>query len=103
MDCPADDPKNERGKNGEDGISIKMLKEVIASSMCSYSEFVHADKIEACTFFLMGIHGLDQVILQHPSDTELLTEIRSILQKVCRCSLAYDDLYWRVPSPQLLT
>lgn len=97
LGCPADDPKSERGKNGKDGISIKMLKEVIASSMCTYSEFVHADKIEVSTFLLMRIQGLDQVTLQHPSDTELLTQIRSSLQKVCRCSLAYDDLYLGVP------
>ncbi|CAO2829589.1 unnamed protein product [Amaranthus hypochondriacus] len=75
-----DDPKSEWKKNGENGISLKMLKEVIGESICLYTEFVHADKEEVSTFSVMDICRV-QVILQDPSDAELLAEIRSTLHK----------------------
>lgn len=76
-----DDPKSEWKKIGENGISLIMLKQVIGESICLYSEFVHADKDEVCAFPLMDICRV-QVILQDPSDAELLAEIRSTLHKV---------------------
>lgn len=75
-----DDPKVEWRRNEEDGISIRMLKEVIVASMRSFWDFLRADKDEVCAIPLIGIHGV-QVILQDPSDADLLTEIRSSLQK----------------------
>lgn len=77
----SDDPKSEWKKNGENGISLKTLKEVIGESICLYTEFVHADKEEVSTFSVMDICRV-QVILQDPSDAELLAEIRSTLHKV---------------------
>ncbi|KNA22878.1 hypothetical protein SOVF_029860 [Spinacia oleracea] len=77
-----DDPKSEWRRNGECGISVKMLKDTIGTSMNVFWDFLHADKDEVCAsaITLMGIHGV-QVILQDPSDADLLTEIRSSLQK----------------------
>lgn len=68
-----------------------MLKEVIGASMRAFWDFLHADKEEVCAIPLMGIHGV-QVVLQDPSDTELLAEIRSSLQKVNHLSLTCDVL-----------
>lgn len=75
-----DDPKSEWRRNGESGISVKMLKDAIGTSMRSFWDFLHADKDEVCAIPLMGIHGV-QVVLQDPSDADLLAEIRSSLQK----------------------
>ncbi|XP_021722890.1 uncharacterized protein LOC110690381 [Chenopodium quinoa] len=76
-----DDPKSDWRKNNDCGITVKMLKDAIGTSMRVFWDFLHGDKDEVCAIPLMGIHGVHQVILQDPSDADLLTEIRSSLQK----------------------
>ncbi|KAH9606809.1 hypothetical protein KSS87_001119 [Heliosperma pusillum] len=75
-----DDSKNELKGDREGAIPISMLKEVIMSSMRSFWDFVRTDKDEVHAITLMGIHGV-HVDLQDPSDSDLLTEIRSSLHK----------------------
>lgn len=75
-----DDSRSEWRGKGEGGTSIGMLKEVIRATMCVFWEFLRADKDETPAWTQMGIHGV-QFDLQDPSDTELLQEIRSSLQK----------------------
>ncbi|KAL9246387.1 hypothetical protein vseg_019928 [Gypsophila vaccaria] len=75
-----DDPRSECKGEKEGGISVSILKEVIASSIRSFWDFVHADKDDAHTITLMGIYG-GHVHLEDPSCTDLLTDVRSNLHK----------------------
>ncbi|KAA8529427.1 hypothetical protein F0562_033774 [Nyssa sinensis] len=63
----------------KDVIPIAMLTEIIEESMRTFWEFLRADKDEA-NVILKGFQGT-HVDLQAPSDSELLMDIKSSLQK----------------------
>ena len=71
-DCLKD--KKESGVEGESLVSIAILAEFIEESMRVFWEFLRADKDEA---------SRTNVRLQDPSDSELLIDIKTSLQKVC--------------------
>uniref|UniRef100_A0A5B6Z0Q5 Ribosomal protein L34Ae n=1 Tax=Davidia involucrata TaxID=16924 RepID=A0A5B6Z0Q5_DAVIN len=76
-DCLKD--KKESRVEGKDVISMEMLTEIIEESMRIFWEFLRADKDEA-NAILKGFQGT-HVHLQNPSDSELLMDIKTSLQK----------------------
>ncbi|XP_043703367.1 uncharacterized protein LOC122653561 isoform X2 [Telopea speciosissima] len=76
-DSSKDKKKPIRG--GKDTITIEMLSVILQESMRIFWEFVRADKNEA-TVILKGFWRT-HVELQNPSDLDLLTELRTNVQK----------------------
>ncbi|KAA8532978.1 hypothetical protein F0562_032905 [Nyssa sinensis] len=76
-DCMKD--KKESRVEGKDVISIAMLTEIIEASMHVFWEFLRLDKDEA-NAIVKGLQGT-HVDLQNPSDSELLMDIKTTLQK----------------------
>ncbi|XP_043725050.1 uncharacterized protein LOC122671726 [Telopea speciosissima] len=71
--------KKKARRGDKDAITIAMLMEIIEKSMQIFWDFVRADKEEA-NMILKGLLRT-QVELQNPADLDLLTEIRSNIQK----------------------
>lgn len=65
---------------GEFAVKIEMLREIIRESMSVFWEFLCADKDEFTS--MMKVSHQTQVSPQDPLDLELLTDIRTHLQKV---------------------
>jgi len=74
--------KRKFGKREEekDAISSDMLVEILEESIRTIWRFIRADK-DASSLTLKGVKE-SQVQLQDPSNSELLVEIRTDLQKV---------------------
>jgi len=84
-DNAKDKRKFSKREEDKDAITSDMLVEILEESIRTIWRFIRADK-DASSLALKGLKE-NEVQLQDPSNSELLVEIRTDLQKVTKVSI----------------